>query len=562
MGNALHKASRDSEDQGTDTRYYHTRPFSTDPSHDYKTVLASPFKRDKSPERPSLPRWPSSEGSTSQNSYLSEPVSDGATRRVTEPTLGAPDANDQLRMSRSSNDLYSLKEKGSTTSSGKHSRKGSRWKFRAGWLSPSSIRSTVSSPTSPPASLLYQETHRSPSSPVSPDRSESSGGGTYFKSDANKDHPSDQMDTLTTAYLSVVNSRLQQKQQRESQDMHHLLPVQSALPLSPRSSHKSHKSVSSDQSYAPPPLHPPQHEGERLIQELYSSPDFEQERKRDMDIAQRTHYLIKHIWGRNHRMRLKDPSLIVHWWCSTGHWCYEMATEYPDAKVVGIDYGTVRNSTGRPPNLELRKVAIHDGCTGLEAFEDNSVDCVMLRSVWCVNAPDHRWHSLLEQVFRILKPGGACEIYEPDLGLSSKGPNMTVLDEWTVHFLESIAVHRDILMHLDDILVDVGFDADTLQTDAMELPVGEWAKSGTLKETGYLIKDYVERRYKQAKQWICHANDISYEVYCDTLTKALNECEPAETHVTWLYYGARKPLVIESSIQDVLEPDNENEPNV
>lgn len=289
MGNALHKASRVSADQDTCSRFSHTRPFVADPCYEPKTVISPPCDRDDTPERPALPRWPSTEGSSSQTSYLSEPVCDGAARRDTEPVPDAPHAHGQLRMSRSSNDLYSLREHTITTNSDKHSHERrssrSRWKLRPGWFSPSrSIHSSASSPSSPPASSLCHEGHRSPTSPISPARSEGSGGSQYFKSDVQRDHDSNDMDTLTTAYLSVLDSRIQQKQQRDSQDMHQLLQVHPGLPLSPRSSHKSSQSVSSDQSYAPPPPHSPRHEGERLIQELYSSPNFEQERKRDMDM--------------------------------------------------------------------------------------------------------------------------------------------------------------------------------------------------------------------------------------------------------------------------------------
>lgn len=55
---------------------------------------------------------------------------------------------------------------------------------------------------------------------------------------------------------------------------------------------------------------------------------------------------------------------------------------------------------------------IHQGKTGLESFHDNTVDFIMMRDVWLVNSPASKWTLILQEIYRILKPGGFIEIYE------------------------------------------------------------------------------------------------------------------------------------------------------
>jgi ubiquinone/menaquinone biosynthesis C-methylase UbiE len=92
----------------------------------------------------------------------------------------------------------------------------------------------------------------------------------------------------------------------------------------------------------------------------------------------------------------------------------EMAALFPNAKVIGVDYkeATLSNLLHGIPNLEFRFAVIHDAYTGLESFRDNSVDFVILRDTWLMNAPVWKWDNLLKAVYRILKPGGWIEIEE------------------------------------------------------------------------------------------------------------------------------------------------------
>lgn len=124
--------------------------------------------------------------------------------------------------------------------------------------------------------------------------------------------------------------------------------------------------------------------------------------------------MLKRIWNGLYRAKLDDPKVIVNWCCGIGLWDMEMASLFPESHVVGVDFkeATLSNLQYSRPNLEFRHVVIHDHYTGLESFESNSVDYIMMRDIWFINAPVSKWDVVLEDAFRILKPGGWIELSE------------------------------------------------------------------------------------------------------------------------------------------------------
>ncbi|OBZ87567.1 Demethylmenaquinone methyltransferase [Choanephora cucurbitarum] len=278
-----------------------------------------------------------------------------------------------------------------------------------------------------------------------------------------------------------------------------------------------------------------------LLKELYASSETSPERRRERDRRHRQHYLLKRIWGSNHKVPLENPTMIIDWCCGTAVWDLEMAFEFPKAQVVGIDYEsfTVSGLTNTVKNFSFRNALIHQGETGLGSFSDNQVDYVMIRDSWLVNSSTSKWTNILKEVYRILKPGGYIELYEQDSNFESLGPHFTILENWATEFYAAIKFERNTVYSLNTILNDLGYT--NIQEESVQVPIGEWPQTEELKETGYLQRDLVERKFREGKRWICKANSINEKEFSDTLTAAMEECDRHSTTALNFYFCAQKP---------------------
>lgn len=95
-------------------------------------------------------------------------------------------------------------------------------------------------------------------------------------------------------------------------------------------------------------------------------------------------------------------------------WGIELAFEFPNAKIIGIDYesATMSSLSNTIKNFCFSNAELHKGENGLADIQDNQVDYISMRGVSIINTPAIKWECLFNDVMRILKPGGFIEIYE------------------------------------------------------------------------------------------------------------------------------------------------------
>ncbi|KAG2235256.1 hypothetical protein INT48_004723 [Thamnidium elegans] len=225
------------------------------------------------------------------------------------------------------------------------------------------------------------------------------------------------------------------------------------------------------------------------------------------------HYLLKRIWNGLYRAELNKPQIIVNWCCGIGLWDMEMAALFPESQVVGVDFkeATLSNLQYDIPNLEFRHVVIYDNYTGLESFETNTVDYIMMRDVWFINAPVSKWKVVLEESFRILKPGGWIELSEHSLSVQSPGPCSKKLDACFQTFFLDAGIDMDIESKLGQYLACTGFIE--IDEQAVSIPLGEWPSTNDGSEMNRLITSSMD-----------------------------NEIDEYHSYINWTSYTARKPF--------------------
>ncbi|KAG1168255.1 hypothetical protein G6F70_009179 [Rhizopus microsporus] len=151
-----------------------------------------------------------------------------------------------------------------------------------------------------------------------------------------------------------------------------------------------------------------------------------QEDFKEFDRLQRQHYLLKSARKANTCHQLKDPEVILDVGTGNGIWALEMAAEYCQAKVIGLDIRPPTEQQGKPKNLTYKEADIMQTWP----IESNSVDFVFQRNMGQVILKD-QWPHVLSEMYRVLKPGGVIELVEADLWHHNPGPVQKAFDEFS-----------------------------------------------------------------------------------------------------------------------------------
>jgi len=168
----------------------------------------------------------------------------------------------------------------------------------------------------------------------------------------------------------------------------------------------------------------------------------------------------------------RNPTAILDLGTGSGRWCFEVAEQFPDAQVVGIDLSPVQ-PTAVPENCEF---IVADFTEGLE-FDTGSLDFVHSRLV-TAGIKATQWPSYMSEIMRVLKPGtGWAQCAElavrPICTDGSVPENATVFEYFNK--MEIALAPRGIIMdgqHLEQTFRDAGFvDIQVIRRD---IDIGDW----------------------------------------------------------------------------------------
>ncbi|CAG8561052.1 17192_t:CDS:2 [Funneliformis caledonium] len=134
------------------------------------------------------------------------------------------------------------------------------------------------------------------------------------------------------------------------------------------------------------------------------------------------HFLMRYAWQGNFASPVEQiltgvDSKVLDVGCGAGSWSFEMATIYPNAKIIGVDISPVQPSGIKPKNFTFFQADITDGLP----FADETFDFVFQRFL-VGSIPKEKWFSVIKELTRMLKPGGYLELVEFDVLAESLGP--------------------------------------------------------------------------------------------------------------------------------------------
>ncbi|KAL5087995.1 S-adenosyl-L-methionine-dependent methyltransferase [Trichoderma sp. SZMC 28011] len=175
----------------------------------------------------------------------------------------------------------------------------------------------------------------------------------------------------------------------------------------------------------------------------------------------------------------------------TGIWAIDFADEYPDAQIVGTDISPIQ-PTWVPPNLQFE---IED-CTQDWTFRSQDFDYVHMR--WLLGSIQD-WDALMQQAYRVLRPGGYIESLETSAIMTSDDGTVTddcPMGQWGKFFISGgKKIGRSFTVVEDETqrksIEAAGFV--DIQEFNFKMPIGGWAKDPKLKELGQVAQMVLER---------------------------------------------------------------------
>ncbi|CAG8553038.1 16103_t:CDS:2, partial [Dentiscutata erythropus] len=141
---------------------------------------------------------------------------------------------------------------------------------------------------------------------------------------------------------------------------------------------------------------------------IYVLPNDEEE----SDRLHLQHFLIRYIWQSNFSAPIehilsKSRSKILDVGCGAASWSFDMATTYPSTDIVGIDISPHQPTHIKPSNFKFIKANVLERLP----FDDNTFDFIFQR--FMVSAiPEQKWPDVINELVRVLKPGGYLELCE------------------------------------------------------------------------------------------------------------------------------------------------------
>ncbi|GER85075.1 hypothetical protein KTAU_37110 [Thermogemmatispora aurantia] len=119
------------------------------------------------------------------------------------------------------------------------------------------------------------------------------------------------------------------------------------------------------------------------------------------------HYVLRAILHGNYLAPIQQPRRILDVGCGTGQWAFELAQQFPQAEVIGLDLELVKASASPPPNYRFVQGDILHGLP----FDNDSFDFVHQRLLFLA-IPQAAWPAAVQELARVTAPGGWIELVE------------------------------------------------------------------------------------------------------------------------------------------------------
>ncbi|KAI9254328.1 S-adenosyl-L-methionine-dependent methyltransferase [Helicostylum pulchrum] len=255
----------------------------------------------------------------------------------------------------------------------------------------------------------------------------------------------------------------------------------------------------------------------------------------EVDRVHQQHWIFRYALQGNYFAPVKDKLLegivVLDSGCGPATWTFEMGETYPRSTFHGIDASCVFPEDIKPANVEF----IISNIAKDVPFEDNYFDYIHQRLL-ILGLTSEDWTKTLDNLFRVLKPGGYIELAEPDVqDLTKAGPAMHKLQSILLKMSTDRGLPPDIAQELKDRLAKAGFV--DIEEKITNIPLNHSGKVGKL-----LWDDY-NHVYNNMRGILARINPEweNAEAYASHLQVCAAEAKKSKTCLKWHSIHCRKP---------------------
>ncbi|GAA5804816.1 S-adenosyl-L-methionine-dependent methyltransferase [Helicostylum pulchrum] len=263
-------------------------------------------------------------------------------------------------------------------------------------------------------------------------------------------------------------------------------------------------------------------------------PTIVEEDMKEFDRLQRQHYLLKSTRKSNTWAPIESPKFIVEAGTGNGIWALEMANQYTESQVLGIDLKPPVFQHGNPTNLRYNQTNLNESWP----MNDNSVDFIFQRNMY-LHIQKDQWPKILEEMFRVLKPGGYIELIESDLWHHNPGPVQQAFQQFFKDQCKLLDLDLEISNSLAGTIEEKGFL--DVEKRILDIPIGEWPTEPELKQYGFINKEIQKALLKNKKSTYVPKWGISPADYDLAVSEVLEEYEEFKSFSRFNCWIARKP---------------------
>ncbi|KAI7874718.1 hypothetical protein K492DRAFT_240693 [Lichtheimia hyalospora FSU 10163] len=208
---------------------------------------------------------------------------------------------------------------------------------------------------------------------------------------------------------------------------------------------------------------------------------------------------------------------VLHVGCGDGTWASRVALEYPKWMVMGIDDRLTithkRHRSPLRPNVRFLRDPEVSLLDMLRRFPNNSYDLVHCRFL-ILSLSSEQYHELVQECWRICKPGGYVELLEMDMRVyytrPCTGKVMQLFNSEVIHAMENKSLDPRLARQLNSVVGVLSQPGDPYRMlyhgNYKSLPLGVWG--GRL---GVMFRDDVRSLFERFRSIVAEKQQQQHQ---------------------------------------------------